>query len=162
MWLHKSSGVACIFLETWDEVMEVRSSGNLHAYMLLELLTRQHLCWREYLGLIWPLTWVSIPCWWPNDDWAISIADFQDILMLLGYQKNFHVIFVTWGQFWPLGNAVACICMSVCMCVCLLHDNSSPIQARITKCGPEVQNSLVEIMIVLGNNWHSLSRWNLT
>ena len=30
------------------------------------------------------------------------------------------------------------------------HHNSSPIQARITKLGPEVQNTLVEIPIVLG------------
>ena len=31
--------------------------------------------------------------------------------------------------------------------------NSSPIQVRITKCGPEVENSLVKVPIILGGNW---------
>ena len=42
------------------------------------------------------------------------------------------------------------------------HNNSSPIQARITKFGPEVQNTLVKIPIVLGGNWPRPSRSNLT
>ena len=37
------------------------------------------------------------------------------------------------------------------------HHNSLPIQARITKFGPEVQNNLVKIPIVLGGNWPWLS-----
>ena len=39
--------------------------------------------------------------------------------------------------------------------------NSLPIQARITKCGPEVENSLVKVPIVLGGNWPRPSRSNL-
>ena len=41
------------------------------------------------------------------------------------------------------------VCVSVCVYVCVYqsracpHDNSSPIQARITKFGPEMQNTLV-------------------
>ena len=42
------------------------------------------------------------------------------------------------------------------------HHNSSPIQARITKFGPEVQNTLVKIPIVLGGKWPWPSRSNLT
>ena len=42
------------------------------------------------------------------------------------------------------------------------HHNSSPIQARITKFGPEVQNTLVKIPIVLGGNWLRPSRSNFT
>ena len=42
------------------------------------------------------------------------------------------------------------------------HHNSSPIQDRITKFGPEVQNTLVKIPIVLGGNWPRPSRSNLT
>ena len=42
------------------------------------------------------------------------------------------------------------------------HHNSSLIQARITNFGPEVQNALVKIPIVLGGNWHWPSRSNLT
>ena len=39
--------------------------------------------------------------------------------------------------------------------------NSLPIQAKITKFGPEVENSLVKVPIVLGGNWHRPSRSNL-
>ena len=42
------------------------------------------------------------------------------------------------------------------------HHNSSPIQARITKFGPEVQNTLVKIPVVLGGDWPWPSRSNLT
>ena len=38
---------------------------------------------------------------------------------------------------------------------------SLPIQARITKFGPEVENSLVKVPIVLGGNWPRPSRSNL-
>ena len=40
------------------------------------------------------------------------------------------------------------------------HHNSLPIQARITKFGPEVQNSLINIPYVLGGNWPWPSRSN--
>ena len=33
------------------------------------------------------------------------------------------------------------------------HRNSPPIQARITKFGPEMQNTLVKFPVVLGGNW---------
>ena len=55
-----------------------------------------------------------------------------------------------------------------CLCVCVYqslacpHDNSSPVQARITKFGPEKQNTLVKIPIVLGGKWPWRSRSNLT
>ena len=42
------------------------------------------------------------------------------------------------------------------------HHNSSPIQARITKFWPEVQNNLDKIPIVLGGNWPWPSRSNST
>ena len=38
------------------------------------------------------------------------------------------------------------------------HHNSLPIQARITKFGPEVQNSLIKIPVVLSGNWPWPSR----
>ena len=45
----------------------------------------------------------------------------------------------------------ACVCVCVCVCVCLCvrqswacpSDNLSTVQARITKFGPEMQNTLV-------------------
>ena len=42
------------------------------------------------------------------------------------------------------------------------HHNPSLIQARITKFGPEVQNTLVKIPIVLGGNWPWPSRSSWT
>ena len=42
------------------------------------------------------------------------------------------------------------------------HNNSPPIQARITKFGPEVQHTLVKIPVVLGGNWPWPSRSNMT
>ena len=60
------------------------------------------------------------------------------------------------GQFWPSGIVVASVCLSVCLCVrqslACPRDNLSPVQARITKFGPEEQNTLVKIPIVLGVN----------
>ena len=76
----------------------------------------------------------------------------------------------TRGQFWPSGIVVACVCVCVCVCVCLCvrqswacpSDNSSTVQARITKFGPEKQNTLVKIPIVFWGNWLWPSRSNLT
>ena len=42
-----------------------------------------------------------------------------------------------------------CLRQSIRHQVCL-HDNSSPIQARLTKFGPKMQNTLVKVIIVLG------------
>ena len=54
----------------------------------------------------------------------------------------------------------------VCVCVyqsrACPHDNSSPIQARITKFGPEMQNTLVWVPIVFGDDRPWSSRSNLT
>ena len=54
----------------------------------------------------------------------------------------------------------------VCLCVrqswASPSNNSSTIQARITKFGPEKQNTLVKIHIVFGSNWPWPSRSNLT
>ena len=48
-------------------------------------------------------------------------------------------------QFWPSGIAIACICLCVCVNPGLVCDNLRLIQARITKFGLEVQNTLVKI-----------------
>ena len=68
----------------------------------------------------------------------------------------------TRGQFWPPGIVVACVCVCVYQSLACPHDNSSPVQARITKFGPEKQNTLVKISIVLRGNWPRPSRSNLT
>ena len=80
-------------------------------------------------------------------------------------KRKFPLLF-TRGQFWPPGIVVACVCVCVCVCVyqslACPDDNSSPVQARITKFGPEKQNTLVKFPIVLGGNWPWPSRSNLT
>ena len=74
----------------------------------------------------------------------------------------------TRGQFWPSGIVVACVCVcvSVCLCMCqsrvCLRDNSSPFQARITKFGAQMQNTLVKVPIVLWGDRPWPSRSNLT
>ena len=74
----------------------------------------------------------------------------------------------TRGQFWPSGIVVACVCVYVCVCLCVRQswacpsDNSSTVQARITKFGPEKQNTLVKIPIVFLGNGPWPSRSNLT
>ena len=70
-------------------------------------------------------------------------------------------------QFLPeasFGLRVLSLPESVCVYQSLAcpHDNSSPVQARITKFGPEKQNTLVKIPIVFGGNWPWPSRSNLT
>ena len=58
------------------------------------------------------------------------------------------------------------VCVWVCVCVyqsrACPDDNSSPIQARIAKFGPEMQNTLVWVPIVLGDDRPRSSRSNLT
>ena len=59
-----------------------------------------------------------------------------------------------------------CICPCVCVCVCQSlacpQADSSAVQARITKFETEVQNTLVKITIILGDDRPRPSRSNLT
>ena len=47
--------------------------------------------------------------------------------------------FFTRGQFRPPGIVVAWVC--VCVSIACPRDNSGPVQARITKLGPKMQNT---------------------
>ena len=53
-----------------------------------------------------------------------------------------------------------CHCLCVCMCPCVCqslacpHDNSGPVQAKISKFGPKMQRTLVKVPIVFGGNSH--------
>ena len=88
---------------------------------------------------------------------TVTIWDSRVMTNLIGFTR---------GQFWPSGIVIACVCGSVCVCVyqsrACPHDNSSPIQARITKFGPEMQNTLVWVPIVFGDDRLWSSRSNLT
>ena len=71
-------------------------------------------------------------------------------------------------HFYPRPVLASGYCRCLCLCVCVYqslacpHNNSSPVQARITKFGPEKQSTLVRIPIVLGGNWPWPWRSNLT
>ena len=68
------------------------------------------------------------------------------------------------GQFWPTGIVVACVCVSVSLCVNHLLVRTitwDPFQARITKFGPKMQNNLVKVPIVLWSDRPWPSRSNL-
>ena len=63
-----------------------------------------------------------------------------------------HLAF-TRCHFWPQGTVVACV--RVCVCVprhsrACPRNNLCPVQSKLTKFGPEEQNTLVKIAIVLG------------
>ena len=68
-----------------------------------------------------------------------------------------HMVF-TRGQFWPSGIVVDCVSVCLCLSVCLVclcqslaypRDNSGLVEARITKFGPKMQNTLVKVSLVL-------------
>ena len=60
--------------------------------------------------------------------------------------------------------ASVCLCIRVCVCQSRAcpHDNSPLVQARITKFGTKVQNTLVKVPIVFGDDRPWPSRSNLT
>ena len=82
---------------------------------------------------------------------------------------NQHISF---GRFYPRPVLAFgyCRCLRLCVCVCLSvcqsrvcpRDNSSPVQARITKFGAQIQNTLVKVPIVLWGDRPWPSRSNLT
>ena len=83
----------------------------------------------------------------PNLDKRCKTTWLRSLLFLFGvfFFFFFFFFFSEFTLFWA----------------CPQH-NSLPIQARLTKFGLELQNSLVMILIVLSGNWLWLSRSNLT
>ena len=94
-----------------------------------------------------------------------GVPDGCTIWLSCGLMRLNITIF-TRGQFCPLGIVIAfvCVCVSVSVCVSItacLRDNSGPIQARVIKFGPKVQNNLVRMPIVLWGDWPWPSRSNI-
>ena len=94
---------------------------------------------------------------------SIYFAIIHNIRLIF---QSFAQWFFTRGQFWPTGIAIACVIVSAHVCVyqslACPHDNSSAVQDSITKCGAEVQNTLIKNAVISGDNRQWLSRWNLT
>ena len=67
---------------------------------------------------------------------------------MIFHTMNF--IIFTWGKFGTqFGIVIACVYISLAC----PEDNSSPVEAKITKLGPAKQDTLVKIPIVLGCDW---------
>ena len=107
---------------------------------------------------VWPTPYVG----------ALFVLSYYNGRQWMGILYQGQVFFFTRGQFWPSGIVVACVCVcvSVCLCVCQSlacpRDNSGPVQTRIAKFGPTMQNTLVKVPIVLRGNRPWTSRSNLT
>ena len=97
---------------------------------------------------------------------------FQTALLVVLFQNT-----TSQNSFWyirfysrPVLAFGYCRCLRLCVCVCLSvcqsrvcpRDNSSPVQARITKFGAQMQNTLVKVPIVLWGDRLWPSRSNLT
>ena len=96
-------------------------------------------------------------CFWLNFD----IWDKERKKHILGFFFfNFGCGF-TRGQFWLSGIVIACMCPCVRQSWACLHDNSSQVQARITKFGPKMQNIWLKFPIVFRTDWamHSMSNF---
>ena len=105
--------------------------------------------------------------------WKYDLTSWVCLLMLRQLRNNYSHQFIKlhiWQvyNFYPRPVLASGYCRCLCLCVCVYQslacpdDNSSPVQARITKFGPEKQNTLVKFPIVLGGNWPWPSRSNLT
>ena len=101
--------------------------------------------------------------------WVAFVEGFN--CTCCNWPKSAHWHFLNpWSNFLPeasFGLRVFSSPVSVSQCVTVyqslacLHDNSSPVQGRITKFGPEKQNNWVKIPI-LGGDWPWPSKSNIT
>ena len=95
----------------------------------------------------------------------VICVSIWDIYLVCNAQKSLGFFFIFFlNNFYPrpvlASGYCRCPCPSVRHQVCP-RDNSSPVQARITKFGPKMQNTLVKVLIVLGGNQPWPSRSNL-
>ena len=105
-----------------------------------------------------------------DSNWAFSDCNSS----LNSQMKPYEIMHKAWSGIedvpycYPRPVLASGYCHRLCLCVCVYqslacpHDNSSPVQARITKFGPEKQNTLVKIPIAFGSGWPWPSRSNLT
>ena len=84
-------------------------------------------------------------------NWDVSEETFQEKFQAsFNMAQNFDNNY-SWGFLWRLVLALYCLrlCPSVCQSRASPHNNS-PVQPRLTKFRPELQNTLVKVPIVLG------------
>ena len=94
-------------------------------------INNQHIHLRmRYLIWFWSLWFFTV-----SDTPTATLIIFR--VTLLKTPSSASASIFTRGQFLPSGIVVACVCVYVCVSVCP-HDNSSTVQARIAKLGPEM------------------------
>ena len=100
-----------------------------------------------------------------NTNCLLWICKKNDKQYIISYLKEFFSVF-TGGQFWPSGIVIACECVYVWVCLgvhqswACPHDNSSNVQGRITKFGPEMWKSVKQSSFISWwDHWSSMSHW---
>ena len=112
-------------------------SGGQHLFTLG--LPMFALSLEYYLSLPWGCEWRTTSVYF-----GITYVCFiPRILPVFAVGPQCQHRFFIRGEYWPPGFVVACecVCVSVCVSITYLsspHNNSGPVQARITKCGPYV------------------------
>ena len=94
---------------------------------------------------------IQVLCWLITNPLCHVVWGCNKDKSLTAVLFSVYTYVFTRGQFWPSGIVVAwvcvCVCLSVCLSVCQSRvcprDNSSPVRARITKFGAQMQNTLV-------------------
>ena len=82
-----------------------------------------------------------------NEQTSVRFCDIHLEVLSSGdtnQQNKIENYIFTRGQFWPSGIVFACVCVCMSVCPCVRQswacpcDNSSTVQARITKFGSEM------------------------
>ena len=148
--------------EYYENSVAERSGFEISLVRLSEMSKNDSLTSRIPAGLVQRMTayfWFSHKCIGVIHFRQVNGRFWQVIFTIHLPEGQVHSIwnFETWryseklwfwiftrGQFWPSGIVVASVCVCMCVCLCVRQswacpsDNSSTVQARITKFGPEM------------------------
>ena len=110
---------------------------------------------------------VSLKCLYQQNNFnryfVVNAKQIQIQILESAGQLKLHLILLPEASFGlRVLSLPACVCLCVRQSWACPSDNSSTVQARITKFGPEKQNTLVKIPIVFWGNWLWPSRSNLS
>ena len=98
------------------------------------------------------ILWWKFSGWLTNDKWnnwlncgSVSDNHLISAIIIIFFFNIFMILIFTWGQFSLPGIVIAWVRPFVHHQVCSC-DNSSPVQARLTKFGPKMQNCFVGVI----------------
>ena len=117
----------CISLKS---VKEIRKSRQTFVYGVIKYLVHTMYLFLPYTNVVLTYDLLDLFLRW------VAFASSLKVVPTFARDKTRGDVIFTRGQFWPPGIVVACVVRpSVRHKVCP-RDNSSPVQARITKFGP--------------------------